>query len=158
MRNLETGQRVVVRINDRGPFVKKRIIDLSRSAAQEVGILAAGTGRVALYLLPGDVLPPPVAADPVTIQVAAFHEAERAEALVAALGRAFRQVKVVTDGIWYRVQIGSFEGAEEAEPLRRELEERGYGAILVPLDVEPEKQDAEAGRTALVLASQASRL
>lgn len=91
--NLENGRRMVVRINDRGPFVDSRIIDLSREAAQELGMLSQGVGRVRVrYLGPaprqggGTVLqaaaptraptraPPPVAppiAAPAPVQVAA---------------------------------------------------------------------------------------
>ena len=47
--NTTSGRSVVVRINDRGPFVRGRIIDLSRSAAHAVGI--AGIGRVSLQRL-----------------------------------------------------------------------------------------------------------
>jgi rare lipoprotein A len=49
--NLNTGQQVVVRINDRGPFSHGRLIDLSSAAAARVGIRAAGVGRVALEVL-----------------------------------------------------------------------------------------------------------
>jgi len=45
---LETGQSVVVRINDRGPFGRGRIIDLSRNAADQLGILQDGVARVRL--------------------------------------------------------------------------------------------------------------
>jgi len=44
--NLDTGARVVVRVNDRGPFVEGRMIDLSEAAAGEIGIIGSGTGRV----------------------------------------------------------------------------------------------------------------
>ena len=44
--NLENGRSVVLRINDRGPFVRRRIIDVSRRAAQELGFLRQGTARV----------------------------------------------------------------------------------------------------------------
>ena len=47
VKNTETGEMVTVRINDRGPYVKGRIIDLSRAAAQKLGI--SGVQRVALY-------------------------------------------------------------------------------------------------------------
>lgn len=53
--NLHNRRKVIVRINDRGPFVKERIIDLSRVAAKELGILTQGTGQVkveALYVGP----------------------------------------------------------------------------------------------------------
>ncbi len=49
--DLETGRSVVVRINDRGPFIPGRIIDLSYAAAKELGIIARGTARVGLIIL-----------------------------------------------------------------------------------------------------------
>ncbi len=49
--NLRNGKDVIVRINDRGPFVKGRIIDLSRGAAKEIGLTQAGTARVKLEAL-----------------------------------------------------------------------------------------------------------
>ena len=49
--NLRTEQSVLVRINDRGGFVKGRIIDLSRRAAREAGILSAGTGLVRVEIV-----------------------------------------------------------------------------------------------------------
>ena len=47
--NPGTGQAVVVRINDRGPFTPGRVIDLSRAAAERIGIVRAGVARVVLY-------------------------------------------------------------------------------------------------------------
>ena len=49
--SLDTGRTCIVRINDRGPFVDGRVIDLSRAAAQKVGILGKGTGRVRIQAL-----------------------------------------------------------------------------------------------------------
>lgn len=49
--DLETGRSVIVRINDRGPFVPGRIIDLSYAAAQELGIVQKGTALVGLKVL-----------------------------------------------------------------------------------------------------------
>ncbi|WP_241233606.1 septal ring lytic transglycosylase RlpA family protein [Altericroceibacterium xinjiangense] len=49
--NVRTGDAVVVRVNDRGPYVGRRVIDLSKAAAREVGILNSGTGRVQLALV-----------------------------------------------------------------------------------------------------------
>lgn len=48
---LKTGRSVVVVINDRGPFVDERIIDLSRAAAEAIGLIEDGTGRVVLEVL-----------------------------------------------------------------------------------------------------------
>jgi len=48
IRNLANGQEVLVRINDRGPHVKGRVIDLSRAAAEQIGLVRTGVTRVAL--------------------------------------------------------------------------------------------------------------
>ena len=50
--NARSGESVIVRINDRGPFHGQRVIDLSKAAAREIGMLARGTARVRLELLP----------------------------------------------------------------------------------------------------------
>ena len=44
-----TGREVVVRINDRGPFIRGRVIDLAQGAAQKLGLMASGTAPVAIY-------------------------------------------------------------------------------------------------------------
>ena len=49
--NLATGQSVIVRINDRGPFRGSRVIDLSHAAAREIGMHRTGTAKVSLALL-----------------------------------------------------------------------------------------------------------
>lgn len=48
VKNLHNGRSVVVRINDRGPFVGGRVIDLSKAAAAQIGIIGAGTAKVSL--------------------------------------------------------------------------------------------------------------
>ena len=49
--NVRTGESVIVRINDRGPFTKGRLIDLSRAAAEQIGIVRAGHGTVELEVI-----------------------------------------------------------------------------------------------------------
>lgn len=51
--NARTGRSVVVRINDRGPFVRSRVIDVSQAAARELGLIGPGRGEVSLTLLEG---------------------------------------------------------------------------------------------------------
>lgn len=51
VRSKSTGQAVVVRVNDRGPFVKNRVIDLSKAAAEEIGMLGKGVKSVEIYKL-----------------------------------------------------------------------------------------------------------
>ena len=50
--NLRNNESVIVRVNDRGPFAKRRVVDLSKAAAREIGMLKRGTARVRLELLP----------------------------------------------------------------------------------------------------------
>jgi len=49
--NVANGKSVRVRINDRGPFVRGRVIDLSRGAAKQLGIIRRGTGQVRVHVL-----------------------------------------------------------------------------------------------------------
>jgi rare lipoprotein A len=51
--NLANGRSVVVRINDRGPFVRGRVIDLTRGAAQQLGMVGSGTASVRLTVVDG---------------------------------------------------------------------------------------------------------
>jgi rare lipoprotein A len=50
--NLENGKKVVLRVNDRGPFVNNRIIDVSKKAAEELGFLKKGTTKVRVQIMP----------------------------------------------------------------------------------------------------------
>jgi rare lipoprotein A len=126
VRNTRTGREVVVRINDRGPFSKNRIIDLSYAAAREVGVVGPGTAAVELYLVPKTGVPPRY-----TVQVGAFSEAERAVALHREIARLYPEAVVDSDGTWNRVQIGAFDRREAAESLRRELAVIGLSSVVV---------------------------
>ena len=50
--NLRTDESVIVRVNDRGPFAEHRVLDLSKAAAREIGMLRRGTAKVRMELLP----------------------------------------------------------------------------------------------------------
>lgn len=64
VRNLDTGRSVVVRINDRGPFVGGRVIDLSRAAAEAIGLIASGVAPVRIVLAGGPEGLRPLRVDP----------------------------------------------------------------------------------------------
>jgi rare lipoprotein A len=49
--NLRNGKTVVVRVNDRGPFIKGRVIDLSLGAAKAIGLTASGVGKISFTVL-----------------------------------------------------------------------------------------------------------
>lgn len=53
VQNLGNGRAVVVRINDRGPFIRGRVIDLTKAAASQLGFIGAGTARVKLTVVDG---------------------------------------------------------------------------------------------------------
>lgn len=123
--NLENGRQVKVRINDRGPFVEDRIIDLSYAAARELRMVGPGTALVELSLL-GSSPQAGASAAPgrYGVQVGAFRERRNADRLREHLARRHAPVSVHRDGDLYRVLVGvePTEAAANslAEKLRRE--------------------------------------
>ncbi len=130
--NRTNDRRLRVRINDRGPFIRGRIIDLSRGAAKKLGILGPGTARVDLYLVSGTV-------DSLhTVQVGAFRRRANADALLRRLKKAgFQEVRVRDQEGWYRVQVGAFGERRPAEILRRDLLDRGFVGTVRALPATP---------------------
>lgn len=126
VRNTRTGREVIVRVNDRGPYSKNRIIDLSYAAAREVGVVGPGTASVEIYLVPESGPPPRF-----TVQVGAFSEPDRAASLQREVARLYPETVVASDGTWSRVQIGAFDDRDQAESLRRELASIGVQAVVV---------------------------
>jgi len=126
VRNTRTGREVVVRVNDRGPYSKNRILDLSYAAAREVGVVGPGTASVEVYLVPATGAPPRF-----TVQVGAFSETDKAAALQREMARIYPEAVVSSDGTWSRVQIGAFDERDQAESLRRELASIGMPAVVV---------------------------
>ncbi len=129
VRNLDNGKSVVVRINDRGPFEKNRVIDLSQAAARAIGMIGPGTAQVELVAVGRSDLPPAAFA----VQVGAFQDEERAQRLAADLCSRYPQVEVRSDRVWHRVQVGSFPDRAHAERFAEQLAAAGYTAVVVPL-------------------------
>lgn len=131
--NLENGRSVVVRINDRGPFVKGRIIDLSYAAARVLALVGPGTARVRLEVLRG--FKAPAATEPATVwvQVGAFSVQENAYAIKRRLEASFPGVAVsrfeTGRGAYFRVRVQTT--AAEADSLARRLAGEGYPVIIV---------------------------
>ena len=118
---------VVVRINDRGPFVDNRVIDLSRAAADIIGLTAAGVAPVRL-----EIMHYQAETDLRTIQVASFGERNNAAAVVERLqsqgmGAA---IETVAPQAVHRVIIQGVREAEIAD-LRARLAQLGFPSILV---------------------------
>src|SRR5437870_10739487 len=141
---LANGRAVEVRINDRGPFVDGRAIDLSYAAARTVGLVGPGTGRVRIELLgkapppATHLLPAPARELPTssyTIEVAALADPAKADHLRRVLASRFPDAFVVpvagTTGRYYRVRIGPYP-LRGVAVARAELVNRlGYPAILM---------------------------
>ncbi len=126
--DLENGRSVEVRINDRGPFVEGRIIDLSYAAAQAMGM--NGTALVRLEILnPNQVQALPGVFG---VQVGAFRVRENALRLETALGSQYGPVEIQPfdsgQGVLYRVRVGSFSNEYQAQQLARQLAASGVAS------------------------------
>lgn len=128
--NLKNGQRIKVRINDRGPFIKGRIIDLSYAAAQAINM--SGIAPVQLQILK---LPPHTR---YSVQVGSFKVQRNAVQLQSRLRRAFSPVFVEPfnrgDQIFYRVRVGEIRTVTQAKQLERKLQKRRLKPFIVTLD------------------------
>jgi rare lipoprotein A len=136
--NLTNEKTVDVRINDRGPFIDGRIIDLSRAAARAIGMLGPGTAMVRLEVLSA---PPLAAPGAFAVQVGAFQVQENAERLRREMETkhgACRMVLRAGEPPLWRVLVGSeatIDGANAlADQLRKESDGRMRQAFVVRLD------------------------
>jgi rare lipoprotein A len=148
----DTGRSVVLRVNDRGPFVADRIIDLSKEGADRLGLLDKGTGRVRVTAL-AEGRPAsspdggPIISEPIPdfehglfyVQVGAFSVRANAERLQGALGYPLSQVRLVAyvDGGgrgFTRVQVGPFTSMALADEALTNLLSQGMNAPFVVAD------------------------
>jgi rare lipoprotein A len=125
--NLANGKRVIVKVNDRGPFVDGRVIDLSLRAADELGMIETGTARVQVRALgaPATAPPPVVAAEapPVDRQGGGFSIISEARAdSVGPDSRPFRPMYV---------QVGAFSDRNNANRLAKRLKDGGFDGSFV---------------------------
>ncbi|MFN8007948.1 MAG: septal ring lytic transglycosylase RlpA family protein [Terriglobia bacterium] len=131
--NLDNGKQVTVRINDRGPFVNDRIIDLSYAAARSIDMVGPGTAKVQLAVL--KVVPNPY---PIAIQVGSFRDKNNALQLEKQLSRSFSPVQVEQykgrDGKLFRVMVGRFKDEQEAAQTRTQLKKMNLNGLLVRLE------------------------
>lgn len=123
--NMSNGLQTQVRINDRGPFVANRIIDLSLSAAKALEMVGPGTAQVRLEMMSGP--------DPETgffaVQVGAFQMQENADRLRAQLAERYSPVITVPfdlpTGHFYRVRVGRLPTEAAARALADQLRDVG---------------------------------
>ncbi len=134
------GDSVVVKINDRGPFVDNRVIDLSRAAARQLDMLNEGVAPVVVTALGEEVLrgkPDEVTLRPrfdynrgsFSVQVGAFTVRENAQRLVRRMkdehGTASLSLFEQGDMSFFRVRVGNFNTREKADRFRDQLIDSG---------------------------------
>ena len=119
---LKTGRSIQVKVNDRGPFISGRTLDLSYGAASRLGMIGPGTARVALEVisLPGSAL-----RTAYTVQVGAFAVEENAIRLKQELVARYQPVMIqpfeTNRQLFYRVRVGSYPTQMQAERAARRL-------------------------------------
>jgi rare lipoprotein A len=146
VKNLDNGSQAEMRINDRGPFVRGRIIDLSYAGAKKLGVVGPGTARVTVTALgtpskskkagtpayiPGDYY-----TGNFTIQIGAFTVKKNAERLKGKLSGTYKNVHITPydDGtrVFYRVRLGQCSTLDTAKGYESEMIEKGFeGAFVI---------------------------
>ena len=149
VRDRRTGREVIVRVNDRGPFVRDRIIDLSRGAARELGCETQGVVPVRVEALGyrttgpgGEVRYTPLSdygLGTFAVQVASFGKVENARRLAAELknryGAATIQEAIINGSLFYRVQAGRYGSLRQADEARKRFAVTGFpGGFVVAVD------------------------
>jgi len=140
--NLENNRKIVVRINDRGPFVRGRIIDLSYTGASRIGIADTGTTKVRITALGQAVSYSGKTKTPdqfkamdywkgnFTVQVGAFQVKANAQNYQKKLSKTYQNAHLVmfTDdrGTFYRVRIGKFTNLNDAERFSEKIMTQGF--------------------------------
>jgi rare lipoprotein A len=133
--NLATNESVNVRIIDRGPFVRGRMLDLSKAAARDIGLLGPGVGKVRIEVIsaPRDV----PANDFYAVQTGAFALRDSAERLreqyAEKFGNAQLAVKAGATPLW-RVLVGKEPSLEAAQQLAIVLGAENKNVFVVRLD------------------------
>jgi rare lipoprotein A len=152
VRNLNNGKSVVVRVNDRGPFLENRIVDLSYAAAVKLGIIGTGTGIVEIEALSGDEpvtqtanrAPEPeslpaTATPRLYLQVGAFTSRDNAENLKLRLaGADLKSVHIQNSDLdatpLYRVRIGPLDSVDESDRLAARVTAQGLPNPIVVVE------------------------
>ena len=117
IRSLTTGREVTVRINDRGPFAKGRVLDLSYAGARAIGLVGPGTDEVELRVI--DFLGSTRQLGYLRIQVGSFSDALLAQTLLGRVRALHYDGRILVanlpEGRRYRVQVGQYRSEQEAE-------------------------------------------
>jgi rare lipoprotein A len=139
--NPDTGQSADVTVNDRGPFIRGRDLDLSYGAAKRIGLIKKGVGKVKVEYLGRDrkyvkrvPYVPVDATQALTIQVGSFKDKGRAFHLKEGLAFQYRDVYVTTVVVkgerYYRVKVGKYDTYKHAFSVAEKLADEGYDTLI----------------------------
>jgi len=145
--NLRNKRKLDVRINDRGPFVSGRVIDLSYGAGKRLGIIGTGTAPVKIVALgrassgrktvgKAAYIPGNYEQGNFTIQIGAFSDLKNARRLKAKLRRVYRNAHITRydngRSVLYRVRVGQCSTLQDARRLKKKLKRQGFkNAVIV---------------------------
>jgi rare lipoprotein A len=128
--NLENGRSLELKVNDRGPFVKERILDVSYAAAQMLGMWEKGTAPVKVEVIVPGVEP----VQRFTLQVGSFGDETNAQRLAEQLRKNFENVYVATVETltqkYHRVRVGQFDTKDAALIIAQKLSEMGFKVLV----------------------------
>lgn len=132
--NLDNGRTLTVRINDRGPFVKDRIIDLSYAAARMLGMIGPGTARVRIEVTGFKPVEERLKQGEYILQLGSFLNPDNARVLYHNLKREFPGIFIspyqAKDQVFYRVRL-QVKTEAEAKKLAEKLASAGYPVLLL---------------------------
>lgn len=134
VQSLTNNEATEVRINDRGPFVQARIIDLSHAAAQAIGMQGIANVRLEVISIPATR-----GADVFAVQIGAFAQRPEADRLRGQMEREYGTARLVFregDQTW-RVLVGLQPTVESANTLAEKLDKEAGPAFVVRVDSEP---------------------
>jgi peptidoglycan lytic transglycosylase len=134
--NLQNSNTVEVTINDRGPFAKGRILDLSYAAGRALGMIAPGTIPVRLDVIESSNNLNVIRSSlDYTLQIGSFSQQQNAQELRDRLAQSYSDVIIaplhVRDATYYRVQLGTFSDRAAAEEQARHIAQAGYPVIVM---------------------------
>jgi len=141
--NISNNKSVICVVNDRGPFVKGRDIDLSYAAAHEIGLTGVGVGEVMIESEGRDtsyikVVKYQTDIGTTTIQVGSFREFSNAKRLQIALELEYTDVYIMEASLegdrYYRVRIGKFTDCDQVDDLAKTLADEGYDVLITRYD------------------------
>lgn len=137
VKNMDNNKTVVVRINDRGPYAKNRIIDLSKKAARKLGMIGTGTAHVRLYTLKDAVPQSSIANIKVptyTIQLASYNDEAPAFEYAARVRGSRVEVAYIDDITVYRVYYGLYIDKQRANKVRKTLARRDIDGYVTQVE------------------------